>query len=263
MYASRNPFCFNGLALPMDNLGSSRLNQNFTFANFVSGRANKFARGVGLQAAEHPGMPNNNPLVIVGREGLGKTHLLHAIGNQMRKANPVARIKYAHSLSFVDAVFFAYRNMKFDAFRQRFHSLDLLLLDDIQCLNGKSHSQEELLRVFNALIGNRKQIVVTSRCLIGEMENMNPQLAGCLKSGLNVKLEQPDVEFRRAILHAKAAEENILLDDVVAIYLAHIDLSTVREIEVILQRIVAGSRYLDVPISLKLAKETLKGIYEL
>lgn len=263
MHANRKPLYLNGLARPTDSLGSSNLKRNYTFANFVTGKVNEFARDLGLQVAKQPVAPIANPLVIVGGKGLGKTHLLHAIGNQMCKANPDARIRYIHSRIFLDTVVLADRSMEFEVFRQQFHPLGLLLLDDIHCLNGKLRAQEKLHQVFNALISNRKKIVITSSCLVGEIENMSPQLAGHFTSGMAVKLEQPDIEFRRAILHAKAAEDNILLEDEVAIYLAHIDIPSVREIETILRRIVAASRYLDTPISLWLVKEALKGIYEL
>jgi DNA polymerase III epsilon subunit-like protein len=239
---------------------SSMLNPSFTFSNFVPGKANEFACAMGLKVAANPGIPSSNPLLMMGEAGFGKTHLLHAIGNQMRKAQPDARIRYLQAIDFVAAVVHAYEHKAFDAFKQAFYGLDALMMDDIHYLRNKGHTQEQLLHILEHMAENGKQVVVTSICLAGNIGGMNTQLAGRLESGMTVKLVPPDPEARMAILHAKAAEGNICLDDEMALFLARRDNLNVSEMEGILKHVAARSRHFNTSVSLDLVKEALENL---
>ncbi len=236
-----------------------RINPGFNFDNFVSGRANQLARAAALQIADNPGMAYN-PLFIYGGVGLGKTHLLQAIGNTVRQANPEARISYIHANDYVDDVVKAYLNKQFDDLKRRYMSLDLLLIDDIQFLAKKDRTQEEFFYVFNSLIENKKQIVITCDTFPKEISGLDDRLKSRFAWGLTVAVEPPELEMRVAILLAKAQAENVKLDESVAFFIAKQVRSNVRELEGALKRVIAFSRFHEKPITMELVKEALRDL---
>jgi len=236
-----------------------RINPGFTFDNFVSGRANQLARAAALQIADNPGVAYN-PLFVYGGVGLGKTHLLQAIGNTVRQANPDARISYIHANDYVDDVVKAYLNKQFDDLKRRYMSLDLLLIDDIQFLAKKNRTQEEFFYVFNSLIENKKQIVITCDTFPKEISGLDDRLKSRFAWGLTVAVEPPELEMRVAILLAKAQAENVKLDENVAFFIAKQVRSNVRELEGALKRVIAFSRFHEKPITLELVKEALRDL---
>jgi chromosomal replication initiator protein len=236
-----------------------RINPGFNFDNFVSGRANQLARAAALQIADNPGMAYN-PLFIYGGVGLGKTHLLQAIGNTVRQANPDARISYIHANDYVDDVVKAYLNKQFDDLKRRYMSLDLLLIDDIQFLAKKDRTQEEFFYVFNSLIENKKQIVITCDTFPKEISGLDDRLKSRFAWGLTVAVEPPELEMRVAILLAKAQAENVKLDESVAFFIAKQVRSNVRELEGALKRVIAFSRFHEKPITMELVKEALRDL---
>ena len=215
-----------------------RINPGFNFDNFVSGRANQLARAAALQISNNPGIAYN-PLFVYGGVGLGKTHLLQAIGNTVRQANPNARISYIHANDYVDDVVKAYLNKQFDNLKRRYMSLDLLLIDDIQFLAKKDRTQEEFFYVFNSLIENKKQIVITCDTFPKEISGLDDRLKSRFAWGLTVAVEPPELEMRVAILLAKAQAENTKLDENVAFFIAKQVRSNVRELEGALKRVIA------------------------
>ena len=236
-----------------------RINPGFTFDNFVSGRANQLARAAALQIADNPGVAYN-PLFVYGGVGLGKTHLLQAIGNTVRLATPDARISYIHANDYVDDVVKAYLNKQFDDLKRRYMSLDLLLIDDIQFLAKKDRTQEEFFYVFNSLIENKKQIVITCDTFPKEISGLDDRLKSRFAWGLTVAVEPPELEMRVAILLAKAQAENIKLDENVVFFIAKQVRSNVRELEGALKRVIAFSRFHEKPITLELVKEALRDL---
>ena len=236
-----------------------RINPGFTFDNFVSGRANQLARAAALQIADNPGVAYN-PLFVYGGVGLGKTHLLQAIGNTVRANNPDARISYIHANDYVDDVVKAYLNKQFDDLKRRYMSLDLLLIDDIQFLAKKDRTQEEFFYVFNSLIENKKQIVITCDTFPKEINGLDDRLKSRFAWGLTVAVEPPELEMRVAILLAKAQAENTKLDENVAFFIAKQVRSNVRELEGALKRVIAFSRFHEKPITLELVKEALRDL---
>jgi len=235
-----------------------RINASFNFDNFVSGRANQLARAASLQIAENPGHAYN-PLFIYGGVGLGKTHLLQAIGNTVREANPHARISYIHATDYVDDVVKAYLNKQFDDLKRRYMSLDLLLVDDIQFLAKKDRSQEEFFYAFNSLIENKK-LVITCDTFPKEINGLDDRLKSRFAWGLTVAVEPPELEMRVAILLSKAVQENAKLDENVAFFIAKQVRSNVRELEGALKRVIAFSRFHEKTITLELAKEALRDL---
>jgi len=236
-----------------------RINPGFNFNNFVSGRANQLARAAALQIADNPGVAYN-PLFVYGGVGLGKTHLLQAIGNTVRLANPDARISYIHANDYVDDVVKAYLNKQFDDLKRRYMSLDLLLIDDIQFLAKKDRTQEEFFYVFNSLIENKKQIVITCDTFPKEISGLDDRLKSRFAWGLTVAVEPPELEMRVAILLAKAQAENTKLEENVAFFIAKQVRSNVRELEGALKRVIAFSRFHEKPITLELVKEALRDL---
>ncbi|MFP5419630.1 MAG: chromosomal replication initiator protein DnaA [Gammaproteobacteria bacterium] len=236
-----------------------RINPGFNFDNFVSGRANQLARAAALQIANNPGVAYN-PLFVYGGVGLGKTHLLQAIGNTVKQANPDARISYIHANDYVDDVVKAYLNKQFDDLKRRYMSLDLLLIDDIQFLAKKDRTQEEFFYVFNSLIENKKQIVITCDTFPKEISGLDDRLKSRFAWGLTVAVEPPELEMRVAILLAKAQAENTRLEENVAFFIAKQVRSNVRELEGALKRVIAFSRFHEKPITLELVKEALRDL---
>lgn len=236
-----------------------RVNPSFTFASFVGGKANQFARAAAIQVAENPGQAYN-PLFVYGATGLGKTHLVQAIGNQLLEKHPAANIRYIHAEQFVTDVVRAYQHKAFDAFKRSYHTLDLLLVDDIQFFGGKSRTQEEFFYAFNALIEGGKQVVMTSDRFPKEISNIDDRLISRFGWGLTVSVEPPELEMRVAILIKKAESEGMMLDEDVAFFIAKHIRSNVRELEGGLKRVLAYSRFNNLPVSISSAKDALKDL---
>jgi chromosomal replication initiator protein len=228
---------------------NSRLNPVFTFDNFVTGKANQLARAAAIQVAENPGVAYN-PLFVYGGVGLGKTHLIQAIGNLVKEQNPDAKISYIHAERYVSDVVRAYQHKAFDDFKRHYHSLDLLLIDDIQFFGGKNRTQEEFFYAFNALIEAHKQVIITCDSYPKEITGMEDRLISRFGWGLTVAVEPPELEMRVAILLKKAAMEGIGIDESVAFFIAKQIRSNVRELEGALKRVLAYSRFTGHAISL-------------
>jgi len=238
---------------------STGLNKSFNFGNFVTGKANQLATAAAKQIAENPGK-SYNPLFIYGGVGLGKTHLIQAIGNELRQTHPDAKIKYLHAERYVSDVVKAYENKSFDSFKKQYHSLDLLLIDDIQFIGKKNRTQEEFFYAFNTLIENKKQIIITCDSYPKEIVGVDERLRTRFSWGLTVAIEPPELEMRVAILKKKAEEINITLPDDVAFFVAKQIRSNVRELEGALNRIVAMSNFSGRPIDISLTKESLRDL---
>lgn len=237
----------------------SRLNPNFTFNNFVTGKANQLARAGAIQVAESPAIAYN-PLFIYGGVGLGKTHLIQAIGNYVHEHNKNAKIRYVHAEKYVSDVVSAYQHKAFDKFKLYYHSLDLLLVDDVQFFGGKNRTQEEFFYAFNALVETHKQVVITCDSYPKEISGLEERLVSRFGWGLTVAVEPPELEMRVAILLKKAELEKIRLDENVAFFIAKHIRSNVRELEGALKRVLAFSRFVGQEITLDLAKEALKDL---
>ena len=246
-----------GLAVPR-RVEPTSLNGTFTFESFVTGKANQLARAAGLQVAEHP--TSYNPLFVYGGVGLGKTHLIQAIGHDILKREPSARIRYIHAETYVSDVVRAYQHKAFDEFKRYYRSLDLLLIDDIQFFGGKSRTQEEFFYLFNTLIEAHKQVVITCDTYPKEIAGIEERLISRFGWGLTVALEPPELEMRVAILLAKAQQTRVRLDEQVAFFVAKHIRSNVRELEGALKRIVAYANFHQQEISLAVAKEALRDL---
>ena len=240
---------------------STRLNADFVFNTLVTGRSNEMARAAATLVADNPGV-RYNPLFIYGGVGLGKTHLLHAIGNQALERSPGMNIRYIHAEDYYSSVVRAFQQQSFDSFKQTYRNLDLLLVDDIQFFKGKARSQEEFFYVFNALIGSKKQIVITCDTYPKDIQGMEERLISRFDWGLTVQIEPPELEMRVAILKKKAELDAIDLNDDVAFLIAKNLRSNVRELEGALKKVLAFARFHRRDISLELAREALKDILQ-
>ena len=220
----------------------SKLNPVLTFDNFVTGKANQLARAAAIQVADNPGI-SYNPLFLYGGVGLGKTHLIHAIGNQLLMDKAGARIRYIHAEQYVSDVVKAYQRKAFDDFKRYYHSLDLLLIDDIQFFSGKSRTQEEFFYAFEALVANKAQVIITSDTYPKEISGIDDRLISRFDSGLTVAIEPPELEMRVAILMRKAQSEFVSLNEDVAFFVAKHLRSNVRELEGALRKILAYSKF--------------------
>jgi chromosomal replication initiator protein len=238
---------------------ASGLNPSFNFDNYVTGRANQLARAAAIQVADNPGHAYN-PLFIYGGVGLGKTHLLQAIGNHLKQQKPDAKIRYLHAERYVSDVVKAYENKAFDAFKKQYHSLDLLLIDDIQFFGKKTRTQEEFFYAFNTLIEEKKQIVITCDTYPKEITDVDERLRTRFSWGLTVAVEPPELEMRVAILLKKAEESKINLHEDVAFFVAKQIRSSVRELEGALNRIVAMANFTGHAIDVHLAKDALRDL---
>ena len=238
---------------------TSRLNPTFTFDSFVTGKANQLARAAAIQVAEFPGTAYN-PLFIYGGVGLGKTHLIQAIGNLVISQNKEAKVRYIHAEQYVSDVVRAYQHKAFDEFKRYYHSLDLLLVDDIQFIGGKNRTQEEFFYAFNALVEAHKQVIITCDSYPKEISGMEERLVSRFGWGLTVAVEPPELEMRVAILLKKALLEKITLDENIAFFIAKHIRSNVRELEGALKRVLAYSRFTGLPLSLELTRESLKDL---
>jgi chromosomal replication initiator protein len=249
------------LTKPINNNSNeaSGLNSTFNFNNYVTGRANQLARAAAIQVAENPGNAYN-PLFIYGGVGLGKTHLLQAIGNELKLNNPDAKIRYLHAERYVSDVVKAYEHKAFDEFKRKYHSLDLLLIDDIQFFAKKTRTQEEFFYAFNSLIEAKKQIVITCDTYPKEIIDVDERLRTRFSWGLTVAVEPPELEMRVAILLKKAEAVNLDLPEDVAFFIAKQIRSSVRELEGALNRIIAMAKFTGHAIDVHLAKDALRDL---
>ena len=237
----------------------SKLNPNLTFETFVTGKANQLARAASIQVAHNPGT-SYNPMFLYGGVGLGKTHLIHAIGNHLLKEKPNARIRYIHAEQYVSDVVRAYQQKAFDRFKRYYHSLDLLLIDDIQFFSGKSRTQEEFFYAFEALLSNKAQVIITSDTYPKEMAGIDDRLISRFDSGLTVAIEPPELEMRVAILMKKAISEGIPMSEDVAFFVAKHLRSNVRELEGALRKILAYVRFHGREVTIEVARTALKDL---
>ena len=237
----------------------SRLNPDFTFESFVEGKSNQLARAASQQVAENPGKAYN-PLFIYGGVGLGKTHLMHAVGNRMVKLNPNARIAYLHSERFVNDMVRALQQNTINEFKRIYRSVDALLIDDIQFFVGKDRSQEEFFHTFNALLEGQRQVILTCDRYPKEVEGLEDRLKSRFGWGLTVAVEPPELETSVAILIKKSEAEGITLPQEVAFFIAQRIRSNVRELEGALRRLAANSRFTGQAITLDFAKEALRDL---
>ncbi|HVY63467.1 MAG TPA: chromosomal replication initiator protein DnaA [Gammaproteobacteria bacterium] len=239
-----------------------RLNPAFTFESFVEGKSNQLARAAAVQVAQNPGSAYN-PLFIYGGVGLGKTHLMHAIGNLIQARDPGAKVAYVHSERFVSDMVFGLRHNTIAEFKRAYRSLDALLIDDIQFFAKKDRSQEEFFHTFNALLEGQRQIVLTCDRYPKEVAGLEERLKSRFGWGLTVAIEQPELETSVAILISKAAAEGDVLPEEVAFFIAQRIRSNVRELEGALRRVLANARFTGQRITLEFAKEALRDVLAL
>ncbi len=240
----------------------ARLNPDFTFDSFIEGKSNHFAKAAALQVAENPGRAYN-PLFIYGGVGLGKTHLMHAIGHMILARNPQARVAYVHSERFVSEMVRSLQHNTIDAFKSSYRSLHALLIDDIQFFAGKERSQEEFFHTFNALLEGQHQIILTCDRYPKEVDGLEERLKSRFGWGLTVAIEPPELETCVAILIGKAQAAGVALPEEVAFFIAKRIRSNVRELEGALRRVIANARFAGVPITLEFTKEALKDLLTL
>ena len=248
---------------PRENDKKSRykgeLNTNYTFNNFIEGKSNQIARAAAAQVADNPGGAYN-PLFIYGGVGLGKTHLMHAIGNHLLEQDPNANIVYLHSQTFVGSMVSALQLNAINEFKRYYHSVDALLIDDIQFFANKERSQEEFFHTFNAIFEGGRQIIMTCDKYHSEINGLEERLKSRFGWGLSVAVEPPELETRAAILINKANQEQVYLGNEEAIFMAQKLRSNVRELEGALKKVVAHARFMGSDISVPLIKEALKDL---
>ena len=236
---------------------------DFTFDNFVTGKSNELARAAALQVSSNPGTTQYNPFFIYGGVGLGKTHLMNAIGNNILRQKPKAKILYLHSEKFVADMVRALQHNKIDSFKKFYRSADALLIDDIQFFAGKERSQEEFFHTFNALLEGSCQIVLTCDRYPKAVNGLDDRLKSRFGWGLTQSIEPPELETRVAILQKKAATIGTSLDTEVAFFIAKCIQSNVRELEGALRRVVANAQFTGKEITLAFAKEALQDLISL
>ena len=241
---------------------NSNVNANYTFDNFVEGKSNQMARAAATQVALNPGDPYN-PLFLYGGTGLGKTHLIHAIGNEILAKKPNAKIVYMHSERFVQDMVKALQNNAIEEFKRFYRSVDALLIDDIQFFANKERSQEEFFHTFNALLEGNQQIILTSDRYPKEIDGVEDRLKSRFGWGLTVIIEPPELETRVAILLSKAKQNRIDLAHEVAFFMAKKIRSNVRELEGALNRVIANANFTGKQITIDFAKEALRDLLAL
>jgi chromosomal replication initiator protein len=246
---------------PKKNLPNN-LNTAFTFENFVEGKSNQLAKAASIQVAQNVGRAYN-PLFIYGGVGLGKTHLMHAIGSEILKGNPSANVIYLHSERFVSDMVKALQHNAIDAFKAFYRTVDALLIDDIQFFAGKERSQEEFFHTFNTLLENKHQVVLTCDRYPKEIKGLEERLKSRFGWGLPVAIEPPDLETRVAILMSKAAYGGVDLSPEVAFFIGKRIRSNIRELEGALRRVIANAHFTGKPITLEFAKEALRDLIAL
>lgn len=240
----------------------SNVNLNFTFDNFVEGKSNQLAKAASLQVAENPAIAYN-PLYLYGGVGLGKTHLLHAIGNHIMRNNPNAKVLYLHSERFVADMVKALQTNAMNDFKRYYRTVDALLIDDIQFFAGKDRSQEEFFHTFNALLESQQQVILTCDRYPKEINGVEERLKSRFGWGLTVAVEPPELETRVAILMSKAEQANIHLPYEVAFFVAKRIRSNVRELEGALKRILANAHFTGKPITMDFVKDALRDLLAL
>jgi chromosomal replication initiator protein len=240
----------------------SNINPDFTFASFVEGKSNQLARAASVQVAENSGKAYN-PLFIYGGVGLGKTHLMHAVGNMMMVNNPQARVVYLHSERFVADMVKALQHNSINEFKRYYRSVDALLIDDIQFFAKKERSQEEFFHTFNSLLEGHQQVILTCDRYPKEVNGLEERLKSRFGWGLTVSVEPPELETRVAILLGKAKQMHADLPDEVAFFIAKRLRSNIRELEGALKRVIANAHFTNQPITLEFAKEALRDLLSL
>ncbi|NQZ06442.1 MAG: chromosomal replication initiator protein DnaA [Algicola sp.] len=240
----------------------SNLRTTYTFDNFVEGNSNQLAKAAASQVGDNPGGAYN-PLFIYGGTGLGKTHLLHAVGNGILAKNPDAKVIYMHSERFVQDMVKALQNNKIDQFKQYYRSVDALLIDDIQFFAKKERSQEEFFHTFNALLEGNRQVILTSDRYPKEIDGVEDRLKSRFGWGLTITIEPPELETRVAILMQKAQQSNIKMPEEVAFFIAKRLRSNVRELEGALNRVIANANFTGRPITIDFVREALRDLLAL
>jgi chromosomal replication initiator protein len=241
---------------------SGRLNPDSTFENFVVGKSNQLAKAAALQVGENPGRAYN-PLFLYGGTGLGKTHLMHAIGHMIQARNPQARIAYVHSERFVGDMVKALQHNTMNEFKAAYRTLDALLIDDIQFFAGKERSQEEFFHTFNALLEGQQQVVLTCDRHAKEVSGVEERLKSRFSWGLTASIDPPELETCAAILISKAEAAGTHIPEDVAFFMAKRIRSNVRELEGALRRVIANARFTGQPITVEFAKEALRDLLSL
>src|SRR5687767_12044039 len=241
-------------AKDLPSLLGSRFNPDFTFSGFVEGKSNQLAKAAAVQVAENPGRAYN-PLFIYGGVGLGKTHLMQAVGHAIKARDSEARVAYIHSERFVSDMVIALQHNKMNEFKTAYRSLDALLIDDIQFFANKDRSQEEFFHTFNALLEGQQQVIVTCDRYPKEVSGLEERLKSRFGWGLTVAIEPPDIETCVAILIGKAQAANVVLPEEVAFFVAKRIRSNVRELEGALKRVIANSRFTGKAITLDFTKD--------
>jgi chromosomal replication initiator protein len=244
---------------PAPALPVHRLNSQLTFSTLVPGRANQMARTAALHVAGAPGLMYN-PLFIYGGVGLGKTHLIHAVGNELLRDRPDARVLYLHAEQFISDVVKNYQRKTFDELKAKYHSLDLLLIDDVQFFAGKERTQEEFFNAFEALIAKKAHIIMTSDTYPKGLVDIDERLTSRFDAGLTVAIEPPELEMRVAILMKKSEAEGTPMPEDVAFFVAKNVRANVRELEGALRKVLAYSRFSQKDINIALAREALKDL---
>ncbi len=239
---------------------AGNLDNHYSFDNFVEGRSNQLGRAAAWQAAQKPGERAHNPLLLYGGTGLGKTHLMFAAGNEMRRQNPAMRVMYLRSEQFFSAMMKALQDKAMDGFKRQFQQVDALLIDDIQFFAGKDRTQEEFFHTFNALFDGRQQIILTCDRYPREVEGLEPRLKSRLAWGLSVAIEPPDFETRAQIVLSKARERGVLIPEDVAFLLAKKMRSNVRDLEGALNTLAARANFTGRAITAEFAQETLRDL---
>lgn len=257
---ARNPSVSGASFVDIDPIENS-LNQKYKFDTFIVGSSNQFAHAAALGAAESPGK-TYNPLYIYGGVGLGKTHLMHAIGHSIKERNRHLRVAYITSEKFMNELINAIRYDKTQAFREKYRSIDVLLMDDVQFMAGKERTQEEFFHTFNALHNDQKQIVITSDCPPKEIPTLEERLHSRFEWGLIADIEPPDLETKIAILKRKADLDGVTLPDEIAFFIASKVKSNIRELEGSLVRLIAISSLRGLPLSRMIAQDALKTIID-
>jgi chromosomal replication initiator protein len=264
--ASRKPVVAATAAPPAASTGEpfhGNLDPHFTFDTFVEGRSNQFGRAAAWQAAQKPGDRAHNPLLLYGGTGLGKTHLMFAAGNEMRRQNPAVRVMYLRSEQFMNAFTKALYDKSsggMEAFKRQFQGIDALLIDDIQFFAGKDRTQEEFFHTFNALFDGKQQIIMTCDRFPREVEGLEPRLKSRLASGLSVPIDPPDFETRAQIVLSKARERGANIPEDVAFLIAKKMRSNVRDLEGALNTLAARANFTGRAITQEFAQETLRDL---
>ena len=249
-------------AAPSSHAYTHNLNQDFTFDSFVEGKSNQLAKAASVQVANNAGQAYN-PLLLYGGVGLGKTHLMHAVGNQILTNNPQSKVVYLHSERFVQDMVKALQHNAIDEFKRHYRSVDALLIDDIQFFAGKERSQEEFFHTFNALLEGQQQIIMTCDRYPKELDGLEERLKSRFGWGLTQAIEPPELETRVAIMQSKAEAVNVTLPNEVAFFIAKRIRSNIRELEGALRRVLANSQFTGKPITLEFAKEALHDLITL